>query len=65
MTKKKKEREISLIVIETPESCQECPCAYWTEGAASDYCMLGNREMENVCWKNRPDWCPLITVTPR
>ena len=37
----------SVLVIEKPERCEDCPCAYFTEGAQSDYCKVTDSEISN------------------
>lgn len=59
-----------LIDIDMPETCNECPCSYFTEGMFSDYCQLTKRDFDkesegktyygatNGVYK-RQNWCPL------
>jgi len=61
------------IDIPMPTDCRDCPCAYFTEGAYSDYCQINQRDFEdkdaertifgekNGHYK-RPIWCPLIDL---
>ena len=37
----------SVLVIDTPERCEDCPCAYFTEGATSDYCRVTDSDIED------------------
>lgn len=61
----------AILVIDMPESCEECCCAFYTEGMYHDYCQavgyktdikgygcepsLFDKEYKG----KRPDWCPL------
>lgn len=42
----------SVLVIDTPKNCIDCPCSYFTEGtteyAQSDYCIVTNSEIEDL-----------------
>lgn len=43
----------SILVMDTPESCAECPCFLET---ATDCCGVNGKDIES---HNKPDWCPL------
>ena len=61
------------IDIEMPKKCNDCPCAYFTEGASSDYCQINMQDFDDECAgktiygiKNgiykKPKWCPLVEL---
>lgn len=61
------------IDIELPQTCNDCPCSYFTEGAYSDYCQVKHqdfdKETEGKTYFGRPNgvytrqkWCPLKEV---
>ena len=57
------------ICIEMPKNCEDCPCAYFTEGVHYDCCDLA-KYLDDKCEygmykiedfdKSVPDWCPLL-----
>lgn len=53
----------SILVIDTPESCKECPCGSSVETMSfDDYCCceVSNRQiLEEVYALEKPDLCPL------
>lgn len=59
------------IDIDLPENCNDCPCAYFTEGVSFDCCQATGKPLEGD-WKSffdknyglysRPEWCPLKSV---
>lgn len=56
----------SVIVIDTPESCSDCPCcSHYDFGS---YCEVKNKELEYDYEKIifiKPEWCPLIPLPER
>ena len=62
------------IDVEMPKLCNDCPCAYFTEGMSSDYCQINNRDFEEEQEEKifngrigtggykRPKWCPLVEL---
>lgn len=69
----------AILVIDMPESCEECCCAYYTEGISHDYCKAVGYETDIEGYRNepfpfpfdkeykgkRPDWCPLKPLPRR
>lgn len=63
----------AILVIDMPESCEECCCAYYTEGMYHDCCQAVGYETDIEGYRNepfsfpfdkeykgkRPEWCPL------
>lgn len=45
----------SILVIETPTNCYECPCS--NEGCY--LCQINRRQLEDDFQERRPSWCPL------
>lgn len=47
-----------------PVNCNDCPCAYFTEGMTSDYCQITQKDFDEETKENgtykRQKWCPLI-----
>ena len=37
----------SVLIIDKPKKCDDCPCSYFTEGAQSDYCKVTDSEISN------------------
>ena len=48
--------------MEMPKNCDECPCYYETEGAWRNECEVLGKEY--IASENRPEWCPLVELTP-
>ena len=63
----------SVLVIDTPESCDKCPLCYHehsfnylSQPKTSTYCMaFGDVMCAEVDAKIKPDWCPLSPLPPR
>ncbi len=52
----------SILVIDTPENCNECELHALTECDYSKefYCVINGKMIEEfACSKSKPDWCPL------
>lgn len=49
----------SILVINTPENCANCPCFLET---ATDCCGVNGKDIES---RNKPDWCPLQDMPER
>ena len=52
----------SILVIDTPENCNECELRALTECDYDKefYCVANGENVEEfVCSKTKPDWCPL------
>lgn len=49
----------SILVIDTPESCRECPCFLET---ATDCCGVNEKDIDG---HGKPDWCPLQELPKR
>lgn len=45
----------SILVIDTPKDCYECPCS--NEGCY--LCQISRRQLEDDFQDTRPKWCPL------
>ena len=46
----------SILVIDTPEYCRECPLCAEDRQTYRDYCRI----TDDVIWSlDKPDWCPL------
>ena len=46
----------SILVIDTPEYCRECPLCAEDHQTYRDYCRI----TDDVIWTlDKPDWCPL------
>ena len=51
----------AILVIDVPENCEKCPCAYFTEGAHHDFCQaLGYNT--NISYENKHLNCPLKPI---
>lgn len=44
--------------MDMPKSCEDCPCAYFTEGAYSDECQVTHKHITD----EKPTDCPLIEI---
>lgn len=51
----------SLIMFDTPKSCDECPCSY----IENHLLMCQANGYEKVSSKERPEWCPLRPLPER
>lgn len=51
----------SILVIDTPESCIDCPIHFYHDIEDTDWC-LHRRIDVNVTQGEKPDWCPLRDV---
>ena len=49
----------SILVIETPDSCRECPLCVEDHMTYRDYCRIAN---DWIWTMDKPDWCPLKPV---
>lgn len=51
---------MSIIIkgMDMPKSCEDCPCAYFTEGAYSDECQVTHKHITD----EKPTDCPLIEI---
>ena len=45
----------SILVIDTPKDCYDCPCS--NEGCY--LCQISRRQLEDDFQEKRPSWCPL------
>lgn len=53
----------SILVIDTPESCETCPLFKRNiDSIPEDYCFngLGKREITDL--RKKPDWCPILDL---
>ena len=61
------------IDMETPKLCNDCHCAYFTEGMSSNYCQINNRDFDEEQEVKtqyglktgdfrKPKWCPLVEL---
>lgn len=44
--------------MEKPKTCEDCPCAYFTEGAYTDECQVTHNHITD----EKPTDCPLIDI---
>ena len=50
----------AILIIDMPDNCKDCPCAYMTEGCFWDACQaMQNKQLENNYEEKKPSWCPL------
>ena len=55
----------SILVIDTPENCNECLLSSLTECdyGKEVYCILNGEILEDfACRRTKPDWCPLLDL---
>ena len=52
----------AILVIDVPEKCGDCVCAYFTEGCYFDRCDMTGKEIN---FGTKPDWCPLRPLPER
>lgn len=56
----------SILVMDTPKSCKECPCGSSVETMSfDDYCcceILNQQIPEEIYSLEKPDWCPLREI---
>lgn len=49
----------SILVIDAPDCCRECPLCAEDRQTYRDYCRI----TDNVIWTlDKPDWCPLKPI---
>lgn len=53
----------SVLVIDKPDCCRKCPCAYFTEGAYENVCQVTHTEIED--YNKILDDCPLRNLPQR
>lgn len=46
----------SILVIDTPENCGQCPCFL---EVATDCCGVNGKDIDG---RGKPDWCPLVEL---
>ena len=52
----------SILVIDTPNNCNQCCCGYDSYGEL-DLCAITNKSVTEYYYgDNRPDWCPLSSI---
>ena len=55
----------SVIVIDTPNDCDNCDFCYWSDGrfrtCGITHMGISKQNMEHI-EKSKPDWCPLVPL---
>ena len=55
----------SILVINTPETCENCECKYpsYRDDSLYDCAITGKRvPIDGMAYGDKPDWCPLQEV---
>lgn len=52
----------SILVIDTPANCNECPLSLDTEKYNANLCRGFEKHTVNMKSSEKPDWCPLKEV---
>lgn len=52
----------SILLLETPANCNECPLSLDTETHNANLCRAFEKHTVNMDSSKKPDWCPLMAI---
>ena len=56
-------KKMSMLVIEEPRNCQECPLTDLSSMSGDKLCLAaGQRWIETQNEGKKPEWCPLVNI---